>query len=136
MVKVSIEVHNGAALFEVAVRAQSIERAASIVTGSYPGCDIRVKFPIDPPRLLHAGAYTPDGKSRGRAAGVHSGLKQVSKPACREGPGTLCLTAGPSPLRSTSCYLDRTLLPSRTSLNAPPVPGSGRAEPPSRRRSP
>jgi hypothetical protein len=48
MVKVSIEVHNGAALFEVAVRAQSIERAASIVTGSYPGCDIRVKFPMDP----------------------------------------------------------------------------------------
>ena len=48
MVKVSIEVHNGAALFEVAVRAQSIERAASVVRGSYPGCDIRVKFPIDP----------------------------------------------------------------------------------------
>ena len=48
MVKVSIEVHNGAALFEVAVRAQSIERAASVVRGSYPGCDIRVKVPIDP----------------------------------------------------------------------------------------
>jgi hypothetical protein len=48
MVKVSIEVHNGAALLEVAVRAQSIERAASVVRGSYPGCDIRVKFPIDP----------------------------------------------------------------------------------------
>ena len=48
MVKVSIEVHNGAALFEVAVRAQSIERAASVVRRSYPGCDIRVKFPIDP----------------------------------------------------------------------------------------
>jgi hypothetical protein len=47
MVKVSIEVHNGAALFEVAVRAQSIERAASVVRGSYPGCDIRVKSPID-----------------------------------------------------------------------------------------
>jgi hypothetical protein len=46
MVKVSIEVHNGAALFEVAVRAPSIERAASVVTGSYPGCDIRVKFPM------------------------------------------------------------------------------------------
>jgi len=48
MVKVSIEVHNRAALFEVAVRAQSIERAASVVRGSYPGCDIKVKFPIDP----------------------------------------------------------------------------------------
>jgi hypothetical protein len=48
MVKVSIEVHNGAALFMVAVRAQSIERAASAVRGRYPGCAIRVKFPIDP----------------------------------------------------------------------------------------
>ncbi len=48
MVKVSIEVRNGAALFTVGVRAQSIERAASVVRVSYPGCDIRVKFPIDP----------------------------------------------------------------------------------------
>jgi hypothetical protein len=48
MVRVSIEVHNGAALFEVAVSAQSIEWAASVVRGSYPGCDIRVKVPIDP----------------------------------------------------------------------------------------
>jgi hypothetical protein len=48
MVKVSIDVHNGAAHFKVAVRAQSIERAASVVRGSYPGCDIRVKFPKDP----------------------------------------------------------------------------------------
>ena len=48
MVKVSIEVRNGAALFKVAVRAQSIERAASVVRGSYPGCDIRVKFPMGP----------------------------------------------------------------------------------------
>ena len=48
MVKVSIEVHNGSALFEVAVRAQSIERAASVVRGSYPGCAVRVKFPKDP----------------------------------------------------------------------------------------
>jgi hypothetical protein len=47
MVKVSIEVRNGAALFMVAVRAQSIERAATVVRGSYPGCKIRVKSPID-----------------------------------------------------------------------------------------
>jgi len=48
MVKVSIEVHNGAAQFKVAVRAQSIERAVCVVRGSYPGCAVRVKFPIDP----------------------------------------------------------------------------------------
>ena len=52
MVKVSIEVHNGAAHFKVAIRAQSIERAVCIVRGIYrklhPGCAARVKFPIDP----------------------------------------------------------------------------------------
>ena len=65
MVKVSIEVHNGAALFEVAVRAQSIERAASVVRGSYPGCDIRVKFPIDPP-----GFFMPEPTPRMGIGGV------------------------------------------------------------------
>ena len=48
MVKVSIEVRNGATHFNVAVRAQSIKRAVSIVRGRYPRCDVRVKFPIDP----------------------------------------------------------------------------------------
>jgi hypothetical protein len=47
MVKVSIEVRNGAVHFNVAVKAQSIERAVSVVRGSYPGCVVRVKFPID-----------------------------------------------------------------------------------------
>ena len=69
MLKVSIEVHNRAALFEVAVRAQSIERAASVIKGSYPGCDIRVKVPIDPegffvweptPRLRIVGVERPE----------------------------------------------------------------------------
>ena len=48
MVKVSIEVRNGATHFNVAVRAQSIKRAVRIVRGSYPHRDVRVKFPIDP----------------------------------------------------------------------------------------
>jgi hypothetical protein len=48
MVKVSIEVRDGAAHFNVSVKAQSIERAVSIVRGSYLGCSVRVKFPIDP----------------------------------------------------------------------------------------
>lgn len=48
MVKVSIEVRNGSIQFNVAIRAQSIERAVRVVRGSYPGCAVRVKFPIDP----------------------------------------------------------------------------------------
>jgi hypothetical protein len=48
MVKVSIEVHNRTAHFSVSVKAQSIEQAMSVVRGRYPGCYVRVKFPIDP----------------------------------------------------------------------------------------
>ena len=48
MVKVSIEVRNGADHFNVAVKVQSMEWAVSVVRGSYPGCAVRVKFPIDP----------------------------------------------------------------------------------------
>ena len=48
MVRVSIEVRNGAARFVVAVRAESIRQAVSIVTGRHPVGDCRVKFPIDP----------------------------------------------------------------------------------------
>jgi len=36
MVRVSIEVRNWAACFNVAVGAQSIERAVSVANGSYP----------------------------------------------------------------------------------------------------
>ena len=48
MVKVSVEVRSGAAHFNVAVRAESIRRAVSIVGGHYPGKDIKVRFPIKP----------------------------------------------------------------------------------------
>ncbi|MBA3472362.1 MAG: hypothetical protein H0T57_03890 [Rubrobacter sp.] len=48
VVEVSIEVRSGAARFHVAVRAESIQRATSIVATRYPGGDRRVKFPIDP----------------------------------------------------------------------------------------
>ena len=48
MVKVSIEVHSGAAHFAVAVQAQSIQRALSLVAARYPGSIARVKFPIEP----------------------------------------------------------------------------------------
>ena len=62
VVEVSIGVSSGAARFQVAVRAESIQRAASIVAVRYPGRDCRVKFLIDPegffvndPHLLEQG---------------------------------------------------------------------------------
>jgi hypothetical protein len=48
MVKVSIEVNNRAARFAVAVRAESIWGALSLVASRYPGHDLGVKFPVDP----------------------------------------------------------------------------------------
>ncbi len=48
MVRVMIEVGSGAYRFGVAVRAESIQRAMSLVEGQYPRGEVRVKFPIDP----------------------------------------------------------------------------------------
>ena len=48
MVKISIEVSSGATRFEVAVRAESIERAVGLVAERYPKRDAWVKFPIGP----------------------------------------------------------------------------------------
>ena len=48
MVKVSIEVRKGASRFAVAVSAESMRRAVSLVRGRYPGGDCRVLFPVDP----------------------------------------------------------------------------------------
>ncbi len=49
MVKVSVEVRDGAARFDIAVRAQSIRRALSLLVGErHPNGDVRLKFPIEP----------------------------------------------------------------------------------------
>jgi hypothetical protein len=48
MVKVLIEVHDGTARFTVAIKAQSIQQALSIVAARYSGSVARVKFPIEP----------------------------------------------------------------------------------------
>jgi hypothetical protein len=47
IVKVSIEVRNGATSFDVSVRAVSISRAVCIVRKRYSASDTRIKFPID-----------------------------------------------------------------------------------------
>ena len=54
MVKVSMEVRKGASRFAVAVSAQSLQRAVSLVRGRYPGGDCRVLFPISPEDFVAA----------------------------------------------------------------------------------
>jgi hypothetical protein len=47
MIKVCVEVREGAALNKVAVYADSISQAVGITKRRFPGCDSRVEFPID-----------------------------------------------------------------------------------------
>lgn len=65
MVKVSIEVRSGAARFDVAVWAESVERAVDVVRRSYPAYDAAVKFPIDP-EYFRGGSRRPGRTSRFR----------------------------------------------------------------------
>ena len=62
MIKVSMEVREGAALFRVAVQAESISRAVSIVKGRHPGRDVRVVFPIDPEVFFVGGSKKTEGR--------------------------------------------------------------------------
>ncbi len=55
MIKVSLEVREGAVLSRVAVQAESICRAVSIVKGRYPGREVRIVFPIDPEEFFIEG---------------------------------------------------------------------------------
>lgn len=56
MIKVSIEVRNGTARFDVAVQAESIERALGLVAGRFPGRNCQVKFPIEPDGFFVGGS--------------------------------------------------------------------------------
>ena len=56
MVKVSIEVSSGAAHFDVAVQAESIRRAMSLVRERYPKGEVQAEVP-DRARELLCGRY-------------------------------------------------------------------------------
>jgi hypothetical protein len=47
VVTVSSQVRSGATRLRVRVTAESIQRAASLVNGSYPDSDAKIDFPID-----------------------------------------------------------------------------------------
>jgi hypothetical protein len=47
MVKISVEIRSGRARFDVAVQAESIQRAVSFVKERYPKGNVQVKFPIE-----------------------------------------------------------------------------------------
>jgi hypothetical protein len=45
-------VRKGASRFAVAISAESMRRAVSLVRGRYPGGECRVLFPVDPEELF------------------------------------------------------------------------------------
>jgi hypothetical protein len=48
VIRVSVEVHSERARFRIAVWAESIERAMSLVRAHYPSCKASIVFPIEP----------------------------------------------------------------------------------------
>ncbi len=68
MIRVSMEVREGAALSRTTVQAESIREAVSITRRRYPGRDVRVKFPIDSEDFFIEGSA--EGNSRTRPSMV------------------------------------------------------------------
>ena len=61
VVKVSVEVRNGAARFRVGVQASSIQRALNFVKGIHTASDVKVVFPIDPEGFFVADSVALEG---------------------------------------------------------------------------
>jgi hypothetical protein len=69
MIKVSLEVREGAAPFRMKVHAESITRAVSTIERRHPGRTVRVVFPIDPEAFFVEGPQeTAAGQDESRLA--------------------------------------------------------------------
>ena len=64
MIKVSMEVREGAALSRTTVQAESIREAVSITRRRYPGREVRVKFPIDADDFFIEGPAEGNARTR------------------------------------------------------------------------
>lgn len=56
MVRVSVEVDDGTARFQVTVQAGSVRRALEIAGDGTPGRDVRVVSPLDPDTFFAGGS--------------------------------------------------------------------------------
>ena len=64
MIRVFMEVREGAALSRTTVQAESIREAVNITRGRYPGRDVRVIFPIDAEDFFIEGPAEDDSRTR------------------------------------------------------------------------
>jgi hypothetical protein len=72
MIKVSMEVREGATLSRATVEAESISEAVNITRRGYPGRDVRVMFPIDPETFFIDDPA--DGNGWARSSGERSSI--------------------------------------------------------------
>ena len=64
MIRVSMELREGATLSRTTVQAESIREAVSITRGRYPGRDVRVIFPIDAEDFFIEGPAEDNSRTR------------------------------------------------------------------------
>jgi hypothetical protein len=64
MIRVSMEVREGAALSRATVQAETIRDAVNITRRRYPGRDVRVKFPIDAEDFFIEGLAAGNSRTR------------------------------------------------------------------------
>jgi len=64
MIRVSMEVREGAALSRTTVQAESIREAVNITRRRYPGRDVRVKFPIEAEEFFIVGPAEVNSRMR------------------------------------------------------------------------
>ena len=79
MIRVVLEVSEGAAPFRLAVEAEGITEAVGLIEGSHPGGDVRVVFPIDPEEFFVGdGRRTEAGQSGSlRSRPLHEPVRGV-----------------------------------------------------------
>jgi hypothetical protein len=75
MIRVSMEVREGAALSRATVQAESIREAVNITRGRYPGRDVRVMFPIDPEDFFIEGPQETGAGQDGSRTLVHDSAR-------------------------------------------------------------
>ena len=73
MIRISMEVREGAALSRTTVQAESIREAVSSTKGRYPGREVRVVFPIDPEDFFIEEPEKGNGGARLSFGGVSIG---------------------------------------------------------------
>ena len=75
MIKVSVEVREGAARFRVAVQAESISQAVGSIEERHPGRTVQVVFPIDPGEFFVEDLQEAEARRDRSRTLVHEGVK-------------------------------------------------------------